>query len=86
MLVLSPLLQETSSELESSNLGLAERNGVELFSFGEILEQVFNHLAESAHAETHVVVGCGPHDVVVREVDLWTLVKGFGESADVATF
>jgi len=84
VLILSPLLQQAGCEFKGADLGLAEGDGVEFLALAQVLEEHLDHLAKSAHAQTHVVVGGGPDNVVVREVDLWALVEGLGEGADVA--
>jgi hypothetical protein len=65
MLVFAPLLQESGSEFESTDLGFSESNGVQFLAFGDVFEEDFDCFAESSHAETYVVVGCGPDNVVV---------------------
>lgn len=85
VLRVAPLLHETRGELESGNLGLAEGVRVELALAGsEVLEGDLEHAAESTHAETDVLVGSGPDDVVVGEVEWRTLVEGLAAAAEAA--
>jgi hypothetical protein len=71
---LAPLLEKTGCELESADLGLAERGGNE-FLAGDGLEHSLERATESAHAKAGEIVGSGPHDVVVREEDRWALIE-----------
>lgn len=50
----------------------------------EVLEGHLEHAAEGTHAETDVLMGSGPDDVVVGEVEGGALAKGLAASAELA--
>lgn len=86
VLSVAPLAHETRSELEGRDLGLAEGVGVQLaLATSEVLEGNLEHAAESAHAETDVLVGSRPDNIVVGEVERRTLVESLGSGAEAAT-
>ena len=86
VLGLAPLTHQAGCELESGHLGLAEGVGVELaLAASQILEGDLEHAAEGAHAEADVLVGSGPDNVVVGEVNGRALVEGLAAGAQLAT-
>jgi hypothetical protein len=82
--VLAPVLQKTSSELESTNLRLAKGNCFQLFASDGLVHSLEGN-AESAHTETSMFVGSGPDDIVVGEEDGRALIQGLRTSTDNTT-
>lgn len=87
MLVTTPLLQQTGSELKSADLGLAEGMCMQLpLLLGNVAENNLEHAAECAHTETDIVVGSRPNNIVVGEENGRTLVTGLTQCAETAAF
>lgn len=85
MLSVAPLAHETGSKLKGGDLGLAKGVGVKLaLAVSQITESDLEHAAESTHAKSDVLVSGRPDDIVVREVEWGTLVKGSAAGADTA--
>jgi len=85
VLVVAPLAHEAVGKLKGGHLGLAEGVRVQLALAGrEVLEGDLEHAAEGAHAEADVLVGGGPDDVVVGEVEGRALVHGLAAGAEAA--
>jgi hypothetical protein len=78
---LTPLLEETGGELKGADLGLAE-SGSDQFVASHGLEHGFERATKSAHTEASKIVGCRPHDVVVREEDRRAFVEVLGAGVE----
>lgn len=73
MCVLAPFLEEASSELEGTNLRLAECRRLK-GATSDSLEHGFQRNAERAHANAGEVVRSAPDHVVVGEEDGWAFI------------
>lgn len=86
VLVVSPLTHQSRSKLKCGNLGLAKGVSVEnTLALGQVVEGNLEHATESTHAETNVLVGSRPDNIVVREVEGRTLIVGLAAGAKAAT-
>jgi hypothetical protein len=83
VLVSAPSLEQTSGELKSTDLWLAKCVCLKGLALGNLLEGVFDNATESTHAKANIVMSSGPDNIIVGEVNWWTLLESFRKRTDL---